>query len=352
MRPGQVVMLIGLLMGPAVWAEPQYTLTDLGPIQVSSMNRQTLVAGSQLVAGVSQAVIWQQGLVQRLGTLGGNMSEAADLNDAGVVVGVAELADLSVHAFRWIATNGMVDLGTLGGPDPYSTATAINAPGIIVGASLVPDGTLETIHAVRWAGGSPIDLGTLGGRNSGATGINRWGWIVGQAETATGESHAALWVGRGVVDLGTLGGPMSGAYAINDTGVVVGFSWTAGYQAGSPPLAFRWTIARGLQALPSLPAPYVACSALAINRRGQIVGACDTERPFDLEPVHAVLWDPHGQVTDLNTLIEPNGWLLIGATGVNQAGHIVGLGTLAGQQRAWLLTPVSGSTALVTEQMR
>jgi probable HAF family extracellular repeat protein len=48
------------------------------------------------------------------------------------------------------------------------------------------------------------DLGTLGGQNSNATGINDFGEVVGRAETANGEYHAFLFSHGGLTNLNLL----------------------------------------------------------------------------------------------------------------------------------------------------
>jgi probable HAF family extracellular repeat protein len=75
---------------------------------------------------------------------------------------------------------------------------------------------------------SITDLGTLpSGNESGATGINNRGQVVGYSGTASG-SHAFLWQDGKMTDLGTLpGGDFSMANDINDRGQVVGSSNTA-----------------------------------------------------------------------------------------------------------------------------
>src|SRR5687767_10631895 len=49
------------------------------------------------------------------------------------------------------------------------------------------------------------ELGTLGGNDSYATGINNAGQVTGNAKTATGETHAFLYSDGVMNDLGTLG---------------------------------------------------------------------------------------------------------------------------------------------------
>lgn len=83
----------------------------------------------------TRAVLWQDGRMVELGTLGGNSSMAVDINSAGHVVGHAENADGKRHAFIW--KNGkMIDLNTLVPSDSgweFSEARAINDDGSVVG---------------------------------------------------------------------------------------------------------------------------------------------------------------------------------------------------------------------------
>jgi probable HAF family extracellular repeat protein len=93
-----------------------------------------------LVDGQGQPTQWfaddgtgANSLMVSLGTLGGANSWARDINDAGQIVGEADTAHGSTHAFLW-QDGTMIDLGTLGGST--SSAAAINASGQIVGWAL------------------------------------------------------------------------------------------------------------------------------------------------------------------------------------------------------------------------
>ena len=72
-------------------------------------------------------------------------------------------------------------------------------------------------------------LGTLGGAETYAFGINAAGRVVGYSSTTGGNSHAYITGANGVgmTDLGTLGGGFSSAFGINSAGRVVGFSDTS-----------------------------------------------------------------------------------------------------------------------------
>ena len=81
--------------------------------------------------------------------------------------------------------------------------------------------------------------------------------------------------------------------------------------------------------------------AYGINDNGQVVGYADVEYGDYGSGDHAFLYSD-GVMQDLNNLIDPNsGWTLFDATGINDAGQIVGEGANSlGQNHAFLLTPV------------
>src|SRR5579884_240272 len=119
------------------------------------------------------------------------------------------------------------DLGTLGGNS--SQATAINAKGEVVGSAQLADGKA---HAVLWEPGkAPIDLGTLGGANSSASAINILGEIVGKADTASATDQPFFLQPGGSMSnvndavpqsLKDEGDVLLSAMGVNDTGVIVG----------------------------------------------------------------------------------------------------------------------------------
>jgi probable HAF family extracellular repeat protein len=74
-------------------------------------------AGLKTPQGRPRAFRWTaSGGMQDLGTLGGGRSEASGVSaDGAVVVGWAYNAAGQERAFRWTVDGGMQDLGTLGG---------------------------------------------------------------------------------------------------------------------------------------------------------------------------------------------------------------------------------------------
>jgi len=118
---------------------------------------------------------------------------AASINDSGQIVGVSALTSSGsvAHAALW-SGNTITDLGTLGGN--VSVAQNINAAGQIVGFAQTAAGVA---HATLWSNDTITDLGTLGETTiSVANAINNLGQIVGRSSTdISNTSSAILWKG-------------------------------------------------------------------------------------------------------------------------------------------------------------
>jgi len=175
----------------------------------------------------------------------------------------------------------------------------------------------------------------LGGKDSSARGVNSSDQVVGYAYLASGTFHAFLRTGGTMLDLGTLGGDYSYAYAINDAGQIVG---AAALPDNTRTHAFFSNGSGPFQDLGDL--GYNVSEALALNSTGTlVVGRATVPSNTGYTLYHAFAWNG-GVMRDLNGLIPANSdWILNEATGVNDAGVIVGNGTFGGQTRAFRLTP-------------
>jgi probable HAF family extracellular repeat protein len=306
-----------------------------------------------------EALLWRNdGSFTDLGTFGGNSSSANAVNNRGEVVGAAlntipdpftnNLINFLItgatqsHAFRWTKSQGIQDLGTLGGPD--SAAFLINDRGQIAGFSYTdstvnPATGVPTTHPFLWENDKMMDLGTLGGTFAGPSGfqslmgLNNRGDVVGVSNLADDVTqHPFLWTkSEGMKDLGTLGGTFGVATWINDAREVVGISSNLNDQALH---AFFWKdgVMTDLQTVGSDP----SSQATSINSRGQVVGGS-----FDGVDLHGFLWEAGGPIMDLNTLVSPSsGVTITSALEINDRGEIAASGFLSnGDVHALLLIP-------------
>ncbi|HLY17862.1 MAG TPA: hypothetical protein VKR61_11605 [Bryobacteraceae bacterium] len=382
------------LLAASAIAQPQYTITDLGTLGGSGTNSNPYginavgwAAGLSNVApgGPVHAFLWYgRGPLFDLGTLGGQEcatcnSQANGLNDLGEAAVGSETANTDPNGEDFCAygthhqcrgaigrPRGLTPLQLLAGGN-NATAIDLNNQGQIVGLAengtsdptCVTGGTAFQVlrfEAVRWGPDGRIqELPPLPGDTVGwATGINAWGEAVGSSGLCSNTAyltpfgpfapHAVLWDRNGFpTDLGHLEGTPAGIYnvatSINDRGDVVG--WACVGPDTNPATciehAFLWTRETGMQDLGLYPGSIAngppCCHT--INNRGQVVGTA-IDANFNET---ALVWQ--GKVpVDLNTLIPPNsGWRLECAQGVNDAGEIVGFGTMNGSTHAFLAKP-------------
>jgi hypothetical protein len=336
------------------WAQPLYTVTDLGPITPTNVNADGVVVGSALIAQVQTPVTWFAGQQTVLATLGAG-GIAINITDIPEAVGYVLTSPIETQqAVQWSPFGTLTFLPGVS-PDLASVATQKNAAGWTAGYGDIPNPGGPFIRAKRWSPqGAVENLAPAGGPHSFGDAIDASNRLWGSADAAT-ETHAALWDARGVLhDLGSLGGLFATIFDVNRNGIGVGFSTTA----NGASLAVYATAEGGLQPLPVLQGVvelcghslerWIGCTAHAINDVPQAVGSCWTTAPSAAAVLeHAVLWQSDGSVVDLNAQIDPHsGWLLQYARGLNNAGQIVGRGFLNGQPRGFLLTP--GTAALAS----
>jgi len=296
-----------------------YTITDLGPLaEANDISETGLITGTG--SGL-HAYSWDSGIAMDVhDAAAGDWSRGFGINDSGIIVGPSRLGAVIYDGSQIITFGGTLvrafDVNNAGqvlaldffnNPDPtgsdiytaviwengtvtqiaevpewvalYDTVEAmdINNQGQVVG----PFGLYDPVNGVQ-------DITPPGTPELNPLAINENGQIAGYAyfdiSPGDGEYHAFFLENGTFLDLGTLGGTESAAQGINDDGQVVGF---------------------------------------AANASGSNA---------------AFIWDD-GVLTDLNLLISPaSGWTLTEARGINNAGEIVGLGTIGGETHGFLLS--------------
>ncbi len=254
---------------------------------------------------------------------------ARDINDSGLIVGSANAGGTDLgRAVLW-SDGSVQDLGTLG-TGFYSEAWGVDNLGRVVGWSYTNGGSgLSGVHAFLYSQAGLVDL-TPESDTGSALDINDAGQVTGY-KTALGGYHAFRWQDGAFEDLGVLPGfAHSFGWAINASGQVVGSSTSA---SGNSERLFRFVDGSGLQNLGGTGEHNVA---LGINALRQVVGTRGSSQP------RAFRYTDEAGLRDLNTLIDPSlGWVLLAANDINDAGQIVGraLNNFSGQTHAVRLQP-------------
>jgi probable HAF family extracellular repeat protein len=210
--------MVGLAQGKGVLVDGD-AIHGLGEVEPRAIDERRRVAVDTIHDGVPTAALWDRGELLLLGT---PRTRAADLSNAGHLVGHVELGEGRTHAFVW-QDGAFSDLGTLGvGSGASSKASAVNDWGHVAGTSLDDDGIW---HAVVWHDGVLFDLG-VGELTSEASGINDCGEVVGHSDYST----AWIWKDGTRTPLEDLlaapvDSPLGRPSAITDRGLILAGSW-------------------------------------------------------------------------------------------------------------------------------
>jgi probable HAF family extracellular repeat protein len=257
-RWGEVAGFRGSRGGPVpmrayVWHDGVVTdLESLGGNTLAEIiNDHGLISGTDHLAGVSRAVLWDHGKATLLPGLGGSYSAVMALNERGQAAGYSELPGDDSHAVLW--TGGqIVDLGPgravglndrgqvlveqspIGQlttaflwengrkvvfADRVLSATGLTERGQVTGTYLPPGaGGIAEAHGFLWDHGRFTDLGAVS-----PTGLNERGQVL--AETMVNGLRQGLVIDHGrTYTLTPVAGPDSATTAINDHGLVAGWS--------------------------------------------------------------------------------------------------------------------------------
>ena len=129
-----------------------------------------------------------------LGTLGGTYSDAYGINNSGQVVGYAWTGgSAAYHAFLYSGATMTRPRHTR-----RNEQLCLRHQHQRAGRGLFRHQRQRHYHAFLYSGSTMTDLGTLGGSNSMAYGINASGQVVGVADsTGNAAWHAFLYSGNG-----------------------------------------------------------------------------------------------------------------------------------------------------------
>jgi probable HAF family extracellular repeat protein len=351
-------------------------LTDLGVLDGGPNSETNWISANGLIAGDSQnglldpltggweirAAVWEHHNIVDIGTLDdGSHSLARAVNSSGEVVGLSTTTTpdpnsmimtfglpfpFQTRAYRW--KNGVIrDLGTLGGPD--AMALGVNERGQIFGNSYTnsdpspgcsfPGFNALTTGAFLWQSGRMMNLGSLGGTCTNASAMNNSGQVIGYSFLEGDEVfHPFRWDRGNLTDLGTLGGSFGDATNLNEKGEVAGWVTLPGND--NVVHATLWSHG-GITDLGAL-GPDQCSTSFGINSGKQVVGAVSLDCDFfDDASLRAFLWEPGGPMIDLNTLISPSlGIQLRNVATINEWGEMAVVAFFPdGSHRPVLLIP-------------
>jgi len=359
MKVSAVVVAL-LMAAPAAGAAIRYSITDLGVLPgatnsvATAINSHGMVVGFCSFAGglTERGFAWANGVMTNPGTLpGGDYVTAKDVNGTGEIVGTGNANGAAEPRGFFLDASGMTDLArSFGGANIH--ANGVNDAARCVGEMTRsgsgdpakfrgvlwekdpahPDRFLQTVLPVLTNATDPTLTFTL------ANDVNNGGVIAGSGYTYPEGQRGVLWLGDAqhtIIDLGKPpGASESFAVAVNDSGTAVGYDTGPFFRQR----ALLWSndTTHTWFELDLLPGTDLS-AARAINNLGHVVGASSDTNGLS----RAFLWRD-GVLFDLNTLLDASGaaWQLRNASGINDAGQIVGTGLHNGTERAFLLTPL------------
>jgi probable HAF family extracellular repeat protein len=247
----------------------------------------------------------------------GGVTVVNAINDSGGVAGRAVGEGAGSHGVAFMDSPG----GSIQTFNPFngynSGASGINNAGQVVGTG----DDLKNNHPFLMSNGTVTDLGSLGGTWGHAYAINNKGEVAGVSEiTGDVSQHAFLYTNGAMTDLGTLGGGNGWSWAtgINDNSQVVGYaSYLVPGAAHQHAFLYSNGVMNDLGTLGGADS-----QAAGINNLGQVVG----HSQGSFYGNHGFLFSD-GAMLDLNALIDPAlGWNIVDAVDINNNGQIAAYG--------------------------
>lgn len=386
-----VSFLLTTLPFPAAAVPQKYHLINLsgritGDCHVLDMNNRNQVVGYVVNNSVRTAFVWRRGVMEFLQPLYfGCECIAEGINDSGVAVGYAYTQPVLgwddqriFHAVMW-DTNGTVrDLGTMGGY--LSVAFEINNKGQVAGFYGVKDSSTYCEHVYLWENGVwkelPVDSATAGyDATSAFVGVvevrngvpencsaiapkwtsvneitlNQQGDVASSFQSNAFKSYSILWKHQGEqIDLNAL--LANCGYEANKFLFLPGDMTDSLHICG---VVMRWKVFVTFTYDPVVWLPSVACGEKLQSMQSNIINASYINNKdvtagssyygYSDTSSNAVIWQGDSIFLLDNYVIADSitNFRLKSVAAINDSGAITGQGLISGTPAAYLLVPQS-----------
>jgi probable HAF family extracellular repeat protein len=332
-------LTLAVMEAASAGSYPEYRVTIVGPAnsRAADINNAGVVVGTYPIGtgGINTGSFINRGSgVVNLGTLGGQSSQVVAINDKGQVLGNRTTTGGQQRGF--IYYHGKYrDLGST--PGIPLTYIDINNAGytVAIGPVPVPEGEIGVRSFLRDPSGHLRNIGTLPGENpvTQAEALNNRNQIVGESGPFIAPDpplRAFLWTKGVMRDLGDFGFTPNYALGINDRGQVTGYaSVPTGFRNQ---VAFIYSNGRLIDIDRRPPTASRFSTGDAINNLGHVVGYSNHLSGF--------VYRGH-KMESLNALVDPKlGWNIQFPRAINDKGQIAADAVRGGVQYAVRLDPI------------
>lgn len=353
MKPGPGALLAAAILA-AIGASPAQAaaLVDLGPLVPHGLNERGDVVGGIIDPddeGVpTRAGLWRGGTLTPLPAPAGATSGSANaVNASGRIAGTARGPGVGTRALRWDGAAAPLRLPPFAAittdGDDASVAADVDDAGFVVGSTLETTFQMVGFRAPA-SGGALTRVGTadrgIGSTRAGAVtpdGTKILGQVTGTSGGAADGWY--LWPSPGAAGtrIGITPAP-SGVSLLDESeptqvhNALASDGAVLGYKGASPR---TWYVRDPGGA--EVPVPGLV-GYNAVNARRDVVGTITVPGEGGAPVPHAAIRRADGTVVDLNTLLPPDsGWVLTVATAISDGGAIAGVGARRGTEAGFLL---------------